>query len=49
MGARLLQYTNRFTANDSYVIELKLGRMIPDICPHNLAEPDVFIPSQKVL
>ena len=35
MGARLLKSFNRFTACSSYLIELKLDRMIPDINPHN--------------
>ena len=36
----------RLTAYSSYPIELKLGRMILDNCPHNHSEPDFSIPSR---
>ena len=49
MGARVWQFTNRFTAYSSYWIELKLDGMILDISPHNLAEPDFSISSQNML
>ena len=49
VGARRLQFTIRFTAYSSYAIELELGGMMLDISPHNLAEPDFSISSQKVL
>ena len=35
VSARLSQFSNQFTAYSSYVIEVKRGRMIPDISPHN--------------
>ena len=43
MGARLLQFTNQFTAYSFYAIELKLGRMIPDTNPHYRSELFFFI------
>ena len=39
-GARFLKFSNRFTAYSFYSIELKLGRMILDISPHNRLESD---------
>ena len=39
MWARLLKYLNRFTAYRSYLILLKLCRMITDIDLHNQSEP----------
>ena len=36
MGARLLQFTNRFTAYSFYAIEVKLGGMILGISPHTV-------------
>ena len=38
-GARLLKFSSRFTAYSIHPIELKLGSMIADISPHNLAPP----------
>ena len=44
MGSRLLQSTKRFTTYSSYTIELKLSRMIQDICPHiRLASGGFFV------
>ena len=45
-GARLSKFSNRFTAYNFVPIELKLGRMIPDISPFNGAKPDFSIPSR---
>ena len=42
-----LKSLNRFTAYSSYLNELKLGRMIPDIYHHNLSELDFSIFSQR--
>ena len=42
-GARLLQFTNRFTACSSYPIELKLGRMVLDISPLDRSASDCSI------
>ena len=49
MGKRLLRFTIRCTAYSSYAVELKLGRMILDISPHNLAKEDFSISSEEVL
>ena len=39
-GARLLKFSNRFTAYIIQPIELKLGKMILDISLYHLVEPD---------
>ena len=41
MWARLLKSSNRFTAYSSDPHELKLGRIIPNITPHNRPGPDL--------
>ena len=38
--ARLLRFSNRFTAYSFYAIEMKLGRMILGISPHSHSESD---------
>ena len=42
VGARLLKFSNRFTAYSTYPIELNLGRMILDISLHNRYEQDIL-------
>ena len=49
MGVRLLKSSNRFTAYSSHAIELKFGRMIHDISPHNRSEQDFLISPQGAL
>ena len=49
VNERLLKYSNRFTAYSIHPIELKRSRMILDISPHNLTEPDFSISSHEVL
>ena len=44
VGARLLQFTNRFTAYSTDAIEMKLDRMILGISPHNRSESDFPVP-----
>ena len=47
VGARLLQSSNRSTAYSSYVIELKLDRMMLGISPHNRLTSDYFLISLR--
>ena len=44
---RLLRFSNRFTAYSSDAIEMKLGRMILGISPHNRSESDFPVSSPE--
>ena len=47
MVVRLLNSLGQFTAYSIHPIELKLGKMILGISPHNLAEPDFIFPLRR--
>ena len=49
VGVRLSNYSNQFTANNFYPIQLKLGRMIQDISPLDHSELNFSIPFQRAL
>ena len=49
MGARLLEFPNRFTAYSIHPIELELDSMILDISPLNRSKQDFSISFQRAL